>query len=73
MAVKYICDRCKSEEGVGRVSVSMAVSTPHDAKGLPKIDADLCGPCKANLCSAVLSAIVKLKAPAQLAPEQREI
>lgn len=45
MATRFICDRCGSEEGVGRVVLSLAVSTPHNAKGLPSFDKDLCGNC----------------------------
>lgn len=45
MAVKHICDRCGSEEGVGRVTLNIAVSTPHKADRLPKWDYDLCAKC----------------------------
>jgi hypothetical protein len=57
MAVKHICDRCGSEQDVGRMVLNMAVSPPHKTDDLPKQDQDLCPECLRIFCGAVKEAL----------------
>lgn len=60
MATKYICDRCGSEKNVGRVTMSMAVSSPHGAADLPKMDQDLCPKCLNYFLPSIKQAFLPL-------------
>lgn len=60
MAVKFVCDRCGSEDNVGRVVMSMAVSSPHKTEGLPKWDKELCAACLKEVAAMVPASIVPM-------------
>lgn len=53
MAVKYVCDNCGIEEGVGRVVLSICISTPLTNAHLPKFDGELCPMCLQRLAATV--------------------
>lgn len=59
MAVIYRCDNCGSEDGVGRFTVNIAVSTPHSSGHFPKCDCELCPACLQKTVAAIDNAFPK--------------
>jgi hypothetical protein len=58
---KTICDECGTEQGVGRVTINVARSTPITLPSnmQSSLDQDLCQPCANRLFAALESVLEK--------------